>query len=131
MASSTAALSRTLRVSTPSVANPPSDSGAGAGETRPRLGLSETSPQALAGIRSDPRPSLPCPTATAPAATAAAEPPLDPPALRDGSHGFRVAPCASGSVVPSCPSSEVLVRPSTTRPAARNLRASSLSAGAR
>ena len=44
-------------------------------ETRPRAGLSPTSPQHAAGIRIEPPPSLPCARATNPAATAAAEPP--------------------------------------------------------
>ena len=50
-------------------------------------------------MRMEPPPSLACAAATRPAATAAAEPPLEPPGERDGSHGFLVAPKASGSVV--------------------------------
>ena len=43
--------------------------------SRPRLGLSPTSPQQAAGMRIEPPPSLPWATGTIPAATAAAEPP--------------------------------------------------------
>ena len=42
-------------------------------DTRPRAGLSPTSPQHAAGIRIEPPPSLPCATGTIPAATAAAD----------------------------------------------------------
>ena len=51
----------------------------GPSDTRPRAGLSPTSPQQAAGIRIEPPPSLPCAIGTIPAATAAAEPPLEPP----------------------------------------------------
>jgi hypothetical protein len=43
--------------------------------------LSPTSPVVLAGMRSEPPPSLPCATGTIRLATAAAAPPLEPPAL--------------------------------------------------
>ena len=66
--------------------------------TRPRLGLSPTSPQQDAGIRIEPAPSLPCAIGTAPAATSAAAPPLDPPTPRSRSHGLRVGPVRRGSV---------------------------------
>ena len=49
-----------------------------------------TSPQAAAGIRIEPRLSVPCATGTRPAATAAPAPPDEPPAEREGFHGFRV-----------------------------------------
>lgn len=80
---SIAAVSRTVRVSTNSsiqawaveltalISRP--------GDTRPRVGLSVTSPQIAAGIRSEPPPSLPWASGTRPAATAAADPLLDPP----------------------------------------------------
>ncbi len=50
-------------------------------------------------MRSEPAASVACAIGTTPAATAAAEPPLDPPALRSGLHGLRVAPYSTGSVV--------------------------------
>src|SRR5450432_2004051 len=92
--------------------------------TRPRVGLSPTSPHSLAGMRIDPPPSLACATATMPLATAAADPPLEPPVVREVSHGFRVTPYASGSVVGTSPSSGVFVRPTQMKPASRYFRAS-------
>ena len=50
-------------------------------------------------MRIEPPPSLPCASGTIPAATAAADPPLDPPGVRDRSHGLRVGPPKRGSVV--------------------------------
>jgi hypothetical protein len=47
----------------------------------------------------EPPPSLPCAAGTAPAATIAADPPLDPPALRVTFHGLRVGPSFTFSVV--------------------------------
>ena len=49
---------------------------------RPKVGLSPTQPQRLAGIRIDPPVSEPSAPAQSPAATAAPEPPLDPPGTR-------------------------------------------------
>lgn len=77
-------------------------------------------PQADAGIRSEPPPSLPCATATMAAATAAADPPLEPPGERAGSQGLRVAPNAVDRVSGDMASSGVLVRPRNTIPAARS-----------
>src|SRR6201989_863615 len=99
MLSSTAAVSRTVRVTTPSIVDPIHDSPlSGPWLTRPRLGLSPTRPHSLAGMRIDPPPSLAWATATIPAATAAALPPLDPPGERDRSHGLRHGPYACDSV---------------------------------
>ena len=70
-------------------------------------------------MRIEPPPSFACPTATIPLATAAAEPPLEPPVVRVVSHGLRVGPYASGSVVGTMPSSGVFVRPMQTKPASR------------
>ena len=79
-ASRIAAVSRTERVTTSSATSPPMTSpNSGARDTRPRDGLSPTSPQHAAGMRIEPPPSLACAAATMPAATAAAEPPLEPP----------------------------------------------------
>src|SRR5256712_5328096 len=78
-----AAVSRTERVSTPSMASPPRNSPRpGPHEMRPREGFKPTSPHSLAGIRIDPPPSLACAAGDSPAATAAAEPPLQPPVER-------------------------------------------------
>ena len=117
--SSTAAVSATERVSTPSVARklwPES----GPDEIRPRAGFSPTSPQQAAGIRIEPPPSLPCAIGTIPAATAAAEPPLEPPGVRSRFHGLWVAPNRRGSVVGRIPISGIVVLPTITNPAARS-----------
>jgi hypothetical protein len=71
----------------------------GAKDVRPRRGLRPTSPQQEAGTRIDPVPSPPEAAGTTPAATAAADPPLDPPGVIDGDHGFTVGPNSDGSVV--------------------------------
>ena len=62
--------------------------------TRPKDGLKPTTPQNDAGIRMDPAPSEPSATGTIPEATAAAEPPLEPPAVRPLRHGLVVLPKA-------------------------------------
>src|SRR5271170_2350865 len=94
--------------------------------TRPRVGFNPTKPQAAAGNRIDPPPSLPCATGTIRAATAAQDPPLDPAGIFVVSHGFRVGPQASGSVVGTAPNSGELVRPRLMNPAALMRRASSV-----
>ena len=130
MASSSAAVSRTVRLTTPSMVAPAQDSPtSGPCDTRARVGLSPTSPHSAAGIRIEPPPSLACATGTSPAATAAADPPLDPPVERDGSCGLRQAPLATGSVVMVVPNSGTFVRPRCTSPAARKRRARWLSPG--
>ena len=55
--------------------------------TTPRPGLSVTSPQAAAGSRSEPMPSLPCASGTEPEATAAALPPERPGGRASGVPG--------------------------------------------
>src|SRR2546427_6611476 len=93
-----AAVSRTERVSTPSMASPPRNSPRpGPHEMRPREGFKPTSPHSLAGIRIDPPPSLACAAGTSPAATAAAEPPLEPPVERLVSHGLRLRAAGPGA----------------------------------
>ncbi len=52
-----------------------------------------------------------------PAATAAAAPPLDPPGVSEGSHGFRVIPKSGLSVTALCPNSGVVVLPRMIAPA--------------
>src|SRR5690625_5439413 len=89
MTSKNAAVSRTVRVSTPSVDRPMPSPLSGPFETRPRLGLSPTRPQDAAGIRIEPPPSLACATGTIWEATAAPAPPLEPPAPRSKSQGVR------------------------------------------
>jgi len=70
--SSTPAASRTVRVTAPLIA-PPAQAAPVSGPhlTRPRVGLSPTSPHSLAGMRMESPPSVPCATGTRPAATVA------------------------------------------------------------
>ena len=86
---------------------------------RPWVGFKPTSPQAEAGIRMLPPPSLACAIGTMPEATAAAAPPLEPPGEWSVSHGLRVGPHAVGSVHGRLPNSGLFVRPAITNPAAR------------
>ena len=82
VASSSAALSRTVRVTAwPTEAPPQPSPASGPMGLRARVGLSPKRPQQEAGIRIEPPPSVACAIGTMPAATAAAEPPLEPPAL--------------------------------------------------
>ena len=92
MTSSSAALSRTDRVSAWATSSPDIASPAGAQVDRPRVGLSPTSPVHDAGIRIEPAPSLPCAAGTMPEATAAADPPDEPPTVRSSAQGLRVGP---------------------------------------
>ena len=58
----------------------------------PTVGLIDAMPQQCAGLRSEPPMSLPSPIGLIPDAIAAPSPPLDPPAVTFGFHGFRVRP---------------------------------------
>ena len=58
--------------------------------TRPREAFRPTSPQNDAGTRVEPPPSEDMLIGVTPAAVSAAEPPDEPPAVRDGSQGLRV-----------------------------------------
>src|SRR4051794_7535110 len=128
MMSSATAVSRTLRVRTPSVARPMAPSvHCGAQDTRPRVGLRPTRPQQDAGMRIDPPPSLPCASDTMPEATAAPLPPEEPPGVWPVSYGLRHGPKRAGSVTGGMPSSGVFVLPTTIAPAARSLRTVALS----
>ena len=70
-------------------------------------------------MRVDPPPSLAVQNGTIPAATAAADPPLEPPGVRIGSHGLRVVPHAFVCVKQVIPNSGAAVLPTGTAPAAR------------
>jgi hypothetical protein len=61
-------------------------------------------------------------------ASAAAEPPLDPPAVRARFHGLRVAPKTAFTVFGPKANSGVLVLPSTMAPAFRSRSTTSASA---
>src|SRR5207342_2316617 len=99
----------TVRVVTKWTAHPSSGSPtSGPQGTRPRLGLSPTTPQADAGIRIEPPPSLAPAIGTIPAPTTAPEPPDEPPAIVSGPQGLQVRPTARVSVVPRSPNSDVV-----------------------
>src|SRR5262245_8297591 len=97
---------------------------------RARVGLRPTRPQQAAGARIDPKPSEACAIGSMRAPTAAAAPPLLPPEMREGSHGFLVGPWSTGSHVSESPSSQVFVRPKITRPARLSRLTCSLSSAA-
>src|SRR5436309_5317635 len=118
VASSSAALSRTERVTACSATRPLNISPkSGPSGLRARVGFNPKTPQHDAGMRIEPPPSLACAIGTSPAATAAAEPPLEPPVLRVVFQGLRDGPNSFGSVVGKMPYSGVLVLPTTTSPA--------------
>ena len=61
-------------------------------DTSPKVGLKPTMPQQAAGIRIEPPVSEPSAASARRAASAAAEPPLEPPAIRPGASGFGTVP---------------------------------------
>src|SRR5690242_8556138 len=99
----------------------PNPSGVRSCGTRPSVCLNPTTPQHAAGMRLDPPPSVPTPIGANPAATAAAAPPLDPPQVRDRSHGLAVHPNSGASVKHLWPNSGVVVLPMRIAPAALSL----------
>ena len=110
-------MSRTVRVTTPLLRMlTGSFAASAASATRPRVGLSPTSPQAAAGMRMEPPPSLACAMGTTPDATRAAEPPDDAPAEYSGFHGLRVGGRFSNSVLAFKPNSGIVDLPMTTTP---------------
>src|SRR5262249_33079970 len=86
--------------------------------TRPYVGFSPTIPHMAPGCRMEPPVSEPRANATSPAATAAAEPPLEPPGTREGSHGFPVGPYPLFSVELPMANSSQFVLPIRMAPAA-------------
>jgi len=90
----------------------------------PGAGFRPTSPQSAAGSRMEPPPSEAVATLTIPAATAAAEPLLEPPAVRERSHGLRAGPNGHSA------SSGIVVVPTITAPVARSAAVSGPSATA-
>src|SRR6187402_1522916 len=77
-----------------------------------------TMPQNDAGCRMEPPVSDPSATGTTPAATSAAEPPLEPPGVRDSSQGLSTAPKAEFSFDDPIANSSQLVLATITAPAA-------------
>src|SRR6266446_6593219 len=108
MASSSRARSSTLRAIGPCTVRLRSILKAGLRATRPMLGRMPTTPQKLAGLRSEPPMSEPCASHAMPVARATAAPPEEPAADRDVSQGLRVAPHTSLKVLAPAPNSGVL-----------------------
>src|ERR1700688_3284970 len=108
MASSNSARSSTLRAIGPCTVRLRSILKAGECATRPILGRMPTTPQKLAGFRSEPPMSVPWASHAVPVASATAAPPEEPAAERDRSHGLRVAPNTSLKVLAPAPNSGVL-----------------------
>ena len=73
---------------------------AGQAGTRPKVALRPVRPHMLAGIRTEPPPSVPIASGPRPAATAAPAPPDEPPGVRSRSQGLRVIPWSGESVTP-------------------------------
>src|ERR1700733_12646662 len=100
--------------------NPPQPSPrSGPSGLRARLGFRPNTPEADAGIRIEPPPSLACATGRRRAATAAAAPPDDPPDECARFQGLRVGPCRRDSVVGIRPNSGLELLPKMVRPALR------------
>ena len=95
---------------------------------RKRVGFMPTRPQQEAGIRIEPPPSFACAIGTTPAATKAADPALEAPEVWSGFHGLRTGSSSMNSAAPEKPNSESRVLPSTIRPWAPSIRATSPSA---
>src|SRR5262245_14901750 len=87
-------------------------------------------PQAAAGTRIEPPVSVPIVAIAIPVPTDTADPPLDPPALRDVSIGLRTAPKALTALVVPNANSWRLVFPTSTAPAAFRRDVTSASEGA-
>src|SRR5882672_6690074 len=82
--------------------------------TRPKVGRKPTIPQRSAGLRMEPKLSVPMENAHRPAAVADAEPELDPPAGSSGFHGLRHLPPNHSQPFASSP---IATLPSSTAPA--------------
>src|SRR5471032_1718806 len=114
------ALSRTLMLTTWPQENPAQPSPrSGPSGLRARVGFNPNTPDADAGIRIEPPPSLACATGIMRAATAAAAPPDEPPEECAGFHGLRVGPNSRDSVVGNMPNSGVELLPKIVTPALR------------
>ena len=58
-------------------------------DTTPAVGFHAVTPQACAGMRTEPPVSVPSATAAMPLATATAEPDDEPPGMKSAFHGLR------------------------------------------
>src|SRR6478609_10372276 len=88
--------------------------------TRPYVGLSPTTPQKLAGWRTEPPVSEPRATGVTPAATSAADPPEEPPGTRSGNSGCCTRPKAEYSVEEPIANSSMFALQATNAPASRS-----------
>src|SRR5262245_65504961 len=79
--------------------------------TSPGLVRNPTTPQNEAGVRREPPVSDPWAMGPMPVAMATAAPPLEPPQVSAGFHGFRVAPKTACNVGPPSPNSGSLAYP--------------------
>lgn len=119
LASSSAALSRTLMLTQwPTLWPPQPSPTSGPLGLRARVGFRPNRPQAAAGMRIEPPPSVACAIGRMRAATQAAAPPDEPPELWPRFHGLWQAPHIAGSVDGARPISGEAVLPKVTRPAA-------------
>src|ERR1700761_6022220 len=120
IASIMTALSRTLMLTTWPQENPPQPSPrSGPSGVRARVGFSPNTPQAEAGIRIEPPPSLAWATGRMRAATAAPAPPDEPPEECCKFQGLRVGPCSRDSVVGIRPNSGEALLPKIVTPELR------------
>ena len=87
--------------------------------TRPNVAFRPSSPLKLAGIRTEPPPSVPMAMGPRPAATAAPAPPDEPPGVMPVFHGLRVTPCSGESVTPLWPYSGLVLWANKMAPASR------------
>ena len=91
------------------------------------MGLNPSNPVNDAGMRIDPPPSAASATLASPAATETAAPPLEPPSVRDVSHGLAASGPRRLSLVADWPNSAVLVLPVNMAPEALSRRTTPLS----
>ena len=112
------AVSPTVRAMGPVTESESQARSAGTCGTKPGVVRNPTTPQNAAGVRSEPPRSEPWAMGPMPVASATPAPPLEPPQVSAGSHGFRVAPKTALNVLPPAPNSGVFVLAKTMAPAA-------------
>src|SRR3989337_3449646 len=99
------AVSATVRAMGPVTASESQASSTGYFGIRPGVVRKPTTPQKAAGVRREPPRSEPWAIGPMPVASATAAPPLEPPQVSAGFHGFRVAPNTALQVLPPGPNS--------------------------
>src|SRR5688572_33447320 len=106
------AVSPTVRAIGPVTESESQASTEGYSGTSPGVVRNPTTPQNAAGVRSEPPRSEPWAMGPIPVASATPAPPLEPPQVRAGSQGFRVAPKTALKVLPPAPNSGEIGRAS-------------------